>query len=383
LNLENSANSYVECKQAQFVKAGPDYLTSLYELIDNAQFNIHFHVYIFLYDDIGKEVIRRLKLARERGVSVYLLIDGLGSFNFPNKVMEEIKQAGIHARFFGVWFREGKFHIGRRLHSKVVVVDSYKALVGGINIGEPFLAGEKIWLDYALLVHGGVGSQLHRYCNAIFDKKRNLRNFHSHLRSWEHSPNALMVRTVINDFLWFFKRDIEMSYRHKMADAEKEILLVQSYFVPWPSFIFQLRRAVRRGIRVVLVLPKISDIPLLKQSTEFYYERLLKYGIEIWEWPSTILHAKMLLVDGSWLSIGSYNVNFTSRFGNVEVNLEVQGAGFVKEVRQYLETGIFPLCHKIERGQGSKNIFYQLRLLFAYTVVALTEMFSKLFGRVP
>lgn len=370
-------SNYVECKKATLVKAGDEFVATLFKMIDQAKFNIHFHTYIFYYDEVGKKVLERLIAAHQRGVSVYLMIDGFGSFNFPAKVMEEMQQMGIHARFFGHWIRGGRIHLGRRLHSKVVVVDSFRCLVGGINIGEPFLAGEKVWLDYALYVQGSIGAQLHRYCSAIFDKKHHLAKFHQSLVPVLQPSDAILVRTSINDFMWFLKRDIEFNFRHEISKAKSEVLLLQSYFLPWPSFYFSLKRAVKRGVRVILVLPKISDVPLFHLATQFYYEKLLKAGIEIWEWPSTVLHAKLALIDGHWMSIGSFNINFTSRYGNVEVNLDILNATFVAETRRYLETGIFPLCQKIECRDTQKGVWYKTKLLFAYFTVIFSEIFSK------
>jgi len=117
-----------------------------------------------------------------------------------------------------------------------------------------------------------------------------------------------------------------------IAGAVKNIKIETPYFVPGPRFIRALLRAVRRGVKVELILPAQSDIPLVRLVNRSSYATLIKGGIEIFEREGTILHGKVMLIDGRWSVIGSANLDQRSFHRNYEVNVIVSSSDFGRQV---------------------------------------------------
>src|SRR4029077_14448258 len=113
---------------------------------------IQLQVYIYDNDETGKKITEALKTAAKRNVQVFLLVDGFASQHLSRGFIRELKDAGIHFRFFEPLFRSRHSYFGRRLHHKVVVVDNREAMVGGINISNHYndMPGQAGWLDFAL-----------------------------------------------------------------------------------------------------------------------------------------------------------------------------------------------------------------------------------------
>src|SRR5687767_13574534 len=118
-----AAFEYTLRNKVKLVRGGREYFDQLLKLIREAKDNIHLQTYIYDDDETGKEVTDALKDAVERGVMVYLIVDGYASQIMSKRFISRMKEAGIHFRFFEPLFKSKYFYFGRRLHHKVVVVD--------------------------------------------------------------------------------------------------------------------------------------------------------------------------------------------------------------------------------------------------------------------
>ena len=121
-----------------------------------------------------------------------------------------------------------------------------------------------------------------------------------------------------------------------IASAAEEILIVTPYFVPGPRMMRSLMRAARRGVRVRLLLPARSDVPLVQLLGRSYYGPLLRNGIEIYELEREILHAKVMLIDGERTVVGSANLDQRSFHRNFEINLIIDDTAFSGQVKAML-----------------------------------------------
>jgi cardiolipin synthase A/B len=146
----------------QFIRGGKAYFDLLIELITNAKESIHLQTYIFADDETGMLVSEALRKAVDRNVSVHLLADGYASQSLPKDFTNELKNAGIQFRFFEPLFKSQHFYFGRRLHHKVLVVDTKYAVVGGINIANHYndMPKKPAWLDFAVLLEGEIAKEL-------------------------------------------------------------------------------------------------------------------------------------------------------------------------------------------------------------------------------
>src|SRR5687767_2605674 len=132
------ASGYTERNKVELVRGGADYFGLMQKLIDNAKACIHLQFYIFDEDETGILIKNKLLQAVERGVKVYVVLDGYASRGISNEFIKDIIQAGIHFRWFEPFFKGRYSYFGRRLHHKLVVIDERFALVGGLNIGDRY-----------------------------------------------------------------------------------------------------------------------------------------------------------------------------------------------------------------------------------------------------
>ncbi|HJS72735.1 MAG TPA: phospholipase D-like domain-containing protein, partial [Vicinamibacteria bacterium] len=115
---------------------------------------------------------------------------------------------------------------------------------------------------------------------------------------------------------------IRSHYLHAILSARETIFIANAYFVPDRGLLRALKRAAARGVRVALIAPSESDVPLVQRASEYLFDSLLRRGIEIHLWPRTHMHAKTAVVDGIWSVIGSYNLDSVSLFQNHELVIE-------------------------------------------------------------
>jgi cardiolipin synthase len=159
--------------------------------------------------------------------------------------------------------------------------------------------------------------------------------------------------------------EIEDSVKQQIRKANNEIILIASYFIPSLALKRLLKNAAKRGVNVKIVLSSFSDVSMVKYATEYFYNDLLKAGINIYEWKQSVLHAKVGLIDAEWLSVGSYNLNHLSDFGSIECNLEILDKEFCLATNIKLNQLINDGCEKITMGdfdikKSIKNSFLQL-----------------------
>jgi cardiolipin synthase len=342
----NNATTSSLSKNVSLVHSGEDYFSRLEQIILDAKTEIHIQTYIFEYDSIGKKIISALKEAASKNVKIYILLDGFGSFSFPHDVVNELKKIGIEIRYFSPFFSANSLYIGRRLHHKVVVADKKIALIGGINIANKYYGTDKAvpWLDYAVQVTDeGIGVQLSKLCLAMFLRKRPVSR--TKIASVMYSNLEVTVNILQNDWLKR-KKEIYRAYLKSIGDAKKEIVIMGSYFLPGRKLIDSLKKASHKNVKIKLILSGISDVPIARRASCHLYSKLLRYNIELYEWKSSILHAKAAVIDTNWTTIGSFNLNNLSSFASIEMNVEIKSAEFSNNYRLHLDE-IMNQCDKI------------------------------------
>jgi cardiolipin synthase len=349
----------------ELLQSGNSFFEKLTELIKNATSEIHLQLYIFEPDETGKIITDLLIKAAKKGIKIYVVLDAYGSKNFNKIWQKNLTDVGIEIYFYSPIKFANYLHMGMRLHHKIICVDGKFALVGGINISDNYSAynHETPWLDFALLAQGKVVLDLVQIC------KQTLRTVSSYPKyktkqeiQKEHKP--IITRVLQNNWLQA-KFGITHQYKQQIRKANNEIILIASYFIPSLALKRLLKNAAKRGVNVKIVLSSFSDVSMVKYATEYFYNDLLKAGINIYEWKQSVLHAKVGLIDAEWLSVGSYNLNHLSDFGSIECNLEILDKEFCLATNIKLNQLINDGCEKITMGdfdikKSIKNSFLQL-----------------------
>jgi cardiolipin synthase len=333
-------------ESVELVHSGTDYFSRLEHIIKNAKYEIHMQFYIFKNDSIGNKILDELKKAASRRIKIYILLDGYGSFSFSKEVIIDLKNLGINFRFFSPLFSPNSFYIGRRLHHKVMVADARVVLIGGINIADNYYGTptKKPWLDYSVQVNDlKIAKALQLLCRDLFYKKRYL--FKKKIESVFMRQQETVVNIIQNDWLKR-KNEIYDAYINSFDNAQEEIIIVGSYFLPGRRMHNALKKAARNNVKIKLILSGISDIPLSKRATYHIYSTLLENTIELYEWNKTVLHGKAAVVDDYWSTIGSFNLNNLSTYGSLEMNVEITSAVFSSAYSKHLKD-IISQCKRI------------------------------------
>ena len=368
--LQNAAD---DSKYIELVRSGEDYFLRLEKLIDKAEREIHIQTYIFENDETGNRMASCLKKAAQRKVKVYVLLDAYGSAALPNSFAQDLVQHGISLRFFSPLFSYNNFYLGRRMHHKIAVADEKMALIGGINIADKYhgTQDEDPWLDYAVQLNCPAAKNLQKLCSDYFFKKGSSKKIPPVL----HSAGSALVGILQNDWLQQ-KTEVCDAYTNAFIHAEKEIVIVGSYFLPGSRLAKALKKACRRGISTTVILAGISDVPLVRKATEHLYSSFLDDHMRIYEWNKSVVHGKAAVVDNKWSTVGSFNLNSLSCYGSIEMNVEVHSGEFAENLRADFEM-VISQCSEItkESLRQRAGIFNKLGNWISYQMVRTAMLF--------
>tara|TARA_Y100001933_G_scaffold194235_1_gene194284 strand:- start:20410 stop:21600 length:1191 start_codon:yes stop_codon:yes gene_type:complete len=341
--------------KSEILKGGPSYFRRYIRLIEEARNEIHLQIYTFENDSTGILVQRALIRAANRGVKVYLVLDGFGSGHLTNNFLNKFHDSGIEVRFFSKLRLSVPIRMGRRLHQKLLVVDGHRAVVGGINIANRYYGTHKSlpWLDFAVFLEGEVCVRLHNLAIRIL-KKESVQKVVAENHWLKHDHLNLKEINVLENDFFKNKLQIRQSYHRAIRNAQHSVLLFASYFFPSYRQLKLLEGAARRGVDIHLVLPHKSDVLFYSTAVKYYYGRLLRKGIHIYEYQPAILHAKVAVADDRWCTVGSYNLNDLSDLLSIELNVEIFDlkvvGDFSTKLRQIIKTD----CLKISKKDFEK-----------------------------
>lgn len=379
--MRRSFSNVIGGNKADFLLEGQKYYEFYIQLIAQARYSIHLQTYIFEMDEFGTQVHAELIKAAQRGVHVYLLIDTVGSKEFSMAAQEQLIAAGVYFNRFNGLHYKWIYQWGRRLHHKILLIDHEKAIVGGINVttsshGENYSEQR---LDFAVFVQGPILHELTQYCQFVFKKstRKKILLHDSAPQSLafqkQYDQNECVDLTVsIND--WVYRRwQITKQYSKITRIAQHQITIINSYFFPRRKFMKELVLAAKRGVKVRLILPAISDWPSYILASQYLYIYFLKNGVEIYQWKKSVLHGKMAVVDSVYATIGSFNLNYTSYQQNLEMNIDVSSPHFVKALNETIDELIETGCEKLNMEDFLKKASLRIRFLrfFFYLILSM------------
>ncbi|MEK8045135.1 cardiolipin synthase ClsB [Ideonella margarita] len=341
------------------LQGGDQLFPALRRAMAAARHEIWLATYIFETDDAARGIVDSLIAASLRGVRVRLVVDGFGSHRSLSQLQEWLSPHPVGLVVFRPltrwwnWLQPGQL---RRLHQKLCVVDGDVAFVGGINLIDDRHDLHHGWtdqprFDFALQVRGPVVAPIEQTVRAIWTRAAFGRDWRQEVlalaRSTEplHRARRLLkqlriqparavpvgdVEPVEAAFLvrdnLRQRRSIERSLIEAIRSARQSVDLVTPYFYPGRAFRRALGQAAQRGVKVRLLLQGKLDYRLAGLAAEVLYDELLGHGVEVFEYTPAFLHAKMVVVDRRWATLGSSNVDPLSLLLNLEANLAVRDA---------------------------------------------------------
>ncbi len=347
-------SDYTHRNRVALVHGGREYFDAVVQLIRRATKHIHLQTYIYDEDETGKMVADELIAAALRGVKVYMLIDGYASSGLSDTFIQHLEFSGIHFRYFEPVLRSRKFYVGRRLHHKIIVADGRESLVGGINISNKYndLPDDPAWLDWAMWAEGEVSYELFKVCAGFWCRSRKATRAMIAAHPTPVFPSVWNCAVKVRRNDWVRRKNqISRSYIEMFNRAEEHIIIMSSYFLPGRVIRRNIARARSRGVKVSLILAGSSDVKMAKYAERFIYRWLLRLGVEIYEYPKAVLHAKLSTYDRVWVTVGSYNVNDISAYASVELNLDVMDNALAAKADGWLRRIVEEDCDTITSEQ--------------------------------
>jgi len=321
---------------------GRQFFEALFTAIRSAEHTILLEYYLIHDDHIGAELARELATAVKRGANVRLIYDYIGCLETPSSYFKKLARQGIELLPFNVpSFKRGVYWFDKRDHRKMTIIDGTLVFLGGFNIGDEYagcVADKLRFRDLGFSIRGEAVCEL----EAIFLETWNGDGDKPALREVSDQPRRPARKggdaavNIISGGPRQRRSYIREAFQVNIASAAEEILIATPYFVPGPRIIRSLLRAVRRGVRVRLLLPARSDVPLVLLLGRSSYATLLRGGVEIFELEREILHAKVMLIDGERTVIGSANLDQRSFHRNYEINCIVDNMEFGGQIRSLL-----------------------------------------------
>lgn len=340
-------NGYWENNAVKLIHSGKAYFDLLKYNIRNSALEIMIHAYIFKDDQTGLEIIKEMIQASKRRCKIFLLLDGIAS-SISHENLKRLKEAGVYIHFFEPFLSGKSYYFGRRLHQKICVFDNHTALVGGINIADRYndILTQKAWLDYAIEIKGNAVNDISKYCKSWWEDKVKLEFEVKHDDPNKYKYGNSKVRVRRNDWTKHLN-EISLSYLEMFRNAEHEIVILCSYFLPGKTIRRAIIRAAERGVNIKVILAGRSDITISKHAERWLYDWLFRQKIEIYEYQKNILHGKLAICDEKWMTIGSYNMNNLSTYVSIECNVDIIDKEFCSSVREEMKSIIEKDCTKI------------------------------------
>lgn len=385
--------NFVNGNHIQLLRSGREFFPALLAAIESATHEIYLQSYIYKEDVIGKQIGDALKDAARRGVSVRVLLDGFGSKDLSTSYIEELERTGIQVMFYrpkiSPWsFKKRRL---RRLHQKISVIDGYISFVGGINIIDdydvPISAPNNVppRIDYAVRIEG-------KLLPIILSRVQKLwrRIAWVHMRHAKKSANKTLpvnpslyaqqhnikAALVLRDNV-LHRRDIEDAYLDAIEQAKSEIIIANAYFVPGRRFRLALLAAVKRGVKVKLLLQGRMEY-FLMFATHAFYSDFLRSGIEIYEYHKSFMHSKVAVIDSAWATVGSSNIDPFSLLLAREANVVVKDEIFAQELRTDLLISIEDGARRIDPQIWSRGDL--LKRFSSWIAYGLVRSFLGIIG---
>lgn len=334
---------------------GEEIFEAMFAAIAAARRTILLETYILEADGPGERLAELLAQKSAQGVDVRVMFDSLGSFGTDRAYFDALAGHGVRVREFNPvrpWHRRFRWIFNRRTHRKLLIVDGDVAFIGGANFSR---------------VYSGGSAGLQRRSDADAAKgepQRPWRDTHARLRGpivadlqalfLEHwieqggsNVDAIADRTIREPgSAWLAlaasaagsrRNPLYRALLATLRTATQRILITTAYFVPTRRLMRELRHAADRGVRVALMVPAGSDSWSAAHAGRSRYGELLASGVEIYEHSASMLHAKTIVIDDDWSSIGSSNMDWRSLLHNAEANVICLDHHLADELARHFE----------------------------------------------
>lgn len=319
---------------------GDRYFPAMLEAVRSAKKSVNFETYIFWSDVIGTQFRDAFCERARAGVEVRLLFDGIGSgWRLKNSDVKMMKEAGCKFTYYHPTHSLRVDRTNRRSHRRILVVDGRIGFTGSAAFADKWNGNAqdpKHWRDMQVRIEGPLVTKL----QSAFQQHW-VKTFGEALSGADQFPQlapAGNLKAQIVTSQSFSMAPVPLVQATAFSAAEHRIWIVNAYCTPTDNQVNLLVAAVKRGVDVRLLLPgKNDDQPLTKSAGRAAYGRMLEGGVKIFEYQPTMIHEKLMVVDGLFSMLGSSNLDARSSEINEELDVVVHDAGFGAQLEKGIE----------------------------------------------
>jgi cardiolipin synthase len=327
------------------------------KMIDGAKESICFQTFIFNSDDTGWELANKLAAKAKEGVQVRVIYDAVGSGRADPKMFEMMKAAGVDVKPYGEKYKV--WDVNDRWHEKHLIVDGRASVQGGMNVANEYAFGGS---GKQVFSRGATGSEAWRDADMKLEGPAVADTMKAFVRNWEElngkmsdadkqklfpkltevsgGPSVRVVQS--NPEVKGLVGTNDKLYLRAIENAQKSITIENAYFLPPPEIRKALIDAAKRGVKVeVMTNSRASnDMGFVSDAARYFYDDMLKAGVNIHEKQGGTLHAKTATFDGQFSVIGSVNMNGRSKNQDAEVALAVQDDSTARQLEARFASGL-------------------------------------------
>jgi cardiolipin synthase len=356
--------------RVQLLFNGDQTFPAMLREIRGAKSTITFAQYLYENGAIAYEIAEAFSERCRAGVQVHILIDSQGSGKIPDDIPARMRDAGCHLEFFRrieapqVFVPWKLLRYNYRNHRRVLVIDGRVGFTGGYGISDTWTGNgrrEGHWRETNVRVEGPVVKYLQAgFTESWFEATGTLLGGEDYFPRLEPvgAVHAQMVKSS----------PLSGSFQNYMllllsiSSAKKSILITNSYFIPDDTMIDALVDAASRGVRVVVLVPGKIDHQITYRASRANYGRLLLEGVHIFEYMAALMHAKTMVVDGVWGTVGSTNFDNRSFALNEELNLTFYDSGLAGQLEKAFEEDLKyakEITHEAWSSRGMGERIYE------------------------
>ncbi|MEP5253875.1 MAG: cardiolipin synthase [Winogradskyella arenosi] len=355
--LYNSEKSKLTINnEVKLIKNGDDKFQYLFKDIKDASDHIHLEYFIIKDDQIGTELLNLLCDKARDGVEVRIVIDDVGS-SISSKMKRQLKECGIEMHpFMPVLFSKFTGQMNYRDHRKIIVIDGKIGYVGGVNISDTYVNAnnDRYWRDTHMRLVGEAVKPLQILFFTTWDFVSGDALEISKNYFPDHNCKAnvpLQIAASGPDTDW---SNIMEAIFVAITNAEDYVYITTPYFIPNPEILTALQVIARSNIEVKLIVPQKSDSWIAEYATNSYLEMLLEAGVEVYHYTKGFVHAKTMVVDGVFSTIGTTNMDYRSFNINFEVNALIYNKAISDDLTSLFKSDLKD-CEKLELASWKKR----------------------------
>lgn len=360
-----------ECNDITILTNAAPTFEALLDAMAHARDHIHLEFYTIRHDKIGTRFQEMMIRKAKEGVTVRLLYDGVGSIELSDKYVRALREAGVETGcFLPPFIALVDKRLNYRNHRKIAVIDGKVGFLGGINIGDEYLGGNRklgFWRDTHMKLEG----------DAVYFLQQTF------LADWafatghaingpryypEHDCDKQESVQIVNsgpDSSWDTILEV---YFAAISTAKRRVHIATPYFIPDQSMLMALKTAAVSGVDVKIIIPSVADTRIVYWASLSYLDELLQAGVRFYKYTKGFIHAKVLITDQTLASVGTANMDMRSFYSNFEMNAFMFDNELINRLeadfrRDLLDSEEITLAEFSKRGRLQRGKEVMARLL--------------------